>query len=273
LDGDDWWTRDKITKVLEAFQKYPDVAAVGHGFYETDETGSVRETHSLKSEVRLNFQTPDAARFATRLRTFGGTSKLAVRRAVFERSIPVPPELPFFDNFLFFLAIAACGAVLLSDPLCYYRLHSANLYASEMQDDARLRRRYTLEHELAEKLPQRLAEFGTSPEVTAGVVESDRLDSERLRLMLDGGWPWETFRVEHAHFRAGYRDPDLGYLFFKYFVLLTTLALPPKTFYWVRQWYAKHNLNRFREFIGTASPAMPEATHIVERRGSTARVE
>jgi hypothetical protein len=142
-----------------------------------------------------------------------------------------------------------------------------------MQDDARLRRRYTLEHELAEKLSQRLAELGTSPEVTAAVVESDRLDSDRLRLMLDGGWPWETFRVEHAHFRAGYRDPDLGYLLFKCFALLTTLALPPKTFYWVRQWYAKHNLNRFREFIGTASPAMPEATHIVERRGSTARVE
>jgi glycosyltransferase involved in cell wall biosynthesis len=273
LDGDDWWARDKITKVLEAFQKYPDVAAVGHGFYETDETGSVKETHSLKSEVRLNFRTADAARFATRLRTFGGTSKLAVRRAVLERSIPVPPALPFFDNFLFFLAIAASGAVLLSDPLCYYRVHSANLYASEVHDDARLRRRYTLEHGLAENLPQRLAEFGASPEVTAAVVESDRLNSERLRLMLDGGWPWETFRVEHAHFRAEYRDPNLGYLIFKYFALLTTLALPPKTFYWVRQWYAKHDLKRFRELIGTASPAVPEANRIVDRRGSTARVE
>jgi len=273
LDGDDWWARDKITKVLEAFQKYPDVAAVGHGFYETDQTGSVKETHSLKSEVRLNFRTPDAARFATRLRTFGGTSKLAVRRAVFERSIPVPPELPFFDNFLFFLAIAASGAVLLSDPLCYYRLHSANLYASELHDDARLRRRYTLEHELAEKLPQRLADFGTSPEVSAAVVESDRLDSERLRLMLDGGWPWETFRVENAHFRSGCHDPDLGYLLFKYFALLTALALPPKAFYRVRQWYAEHDLKRFRELIGTPSSAVPDATHIVERRGSTTRAE
>jgi glycosyltransferase involved in cell wall biosynthesis len=273
LDGDDWWARDKITKVLEAFQKYPDVAAVGHGFYETDDTGSVKETHSPKCEVRLDFRTPDAARFATRLRTFGGTSKLAVRKAVFERSIPVPPELPFFDNFLFFLAIAASGAVLLSDPLCYYRLHSANLYASEMQDRTRLRRRYCLEHGLAEKLPQRLAEFGTSPEVTAAVVESDRLDSARLRLMLDGGWPWETFRVEQAHFRSEYRDPNLGYRFFKYFALLTTLALPPKTFYWVRQWYAKHDLKRFREFIGTGSPAVPEANHIVERRRSSAQVK
>jgi len=146
------------------------------------------------------------------------------------------------------------------------------LYASEMHDDARLRRRYTLEHELAEKLPRRLAEFGTSAEVTAAVVESDRLNSERLRLMLEGGWPWETFRVEQAHFRAEYGDPDLGYLLFKYSVLLTTLALPPKTFYLVRRWYAEHDLKRFRELIGTASPAV-SATHIVERRESTARVE
>jgi glycosyltransferase involved in cell wall biosynthesis len=272
LDGDDWWAKDKITKVLEAFQRYPDVAAVGHGFYQTDENGSVKETKSLKSEVRLNFRTPDAARFATRLRTFGGTSKLAVRRTVFERSVPVPPELPFFDNFIFFLAIAASGAVLLSDPLCYYRLHSANLYASDQHDDARLRRKYTLEHELAEKLPLRLAEFGTSTEVTAAVVETDRLNSERLRLMLDGGWPWETFRVEQAHFRRAYQDPDLGYRLFKYFVLLTTLALPPKTFYWGRQWYAKHDLKRLRELIGTASAVVPEATHIVETR-ETARAE
>jgi hypothetical protein len=273
LDGDDWWAKGKITRVLEAFQKYPDVAAVGHGFYETDETGLVKGTHTLKSEVRLDFPTPDAARFATRLRTFGGTSKLAVRRAVFDRSRPVPLELPFFDNFLFFLAIAASGAVLLPDPLCYYRLHSANLYTSELRDDGRLRRKYNLEHGLAEKLPQRLAEFGVSPEVIAAVVESDRLDSERLRLVLDGGWPWQTFRVERAHFQAEYRNPDIGYLFFKYFVLLTTLAVPPRTFYRLRQWYAKHDLKGCRELIGTASPAVPEANHIVERRGNTERVE
>jgi glycosyltransferase involved in cell wall biosynthesis len=273
LDGDDWWARDKITRVLEAFRKYPDVAAVGHGFYETDEMGLVKETRILKSEYRLSFRTPDATRFATRLRTFGGTSKLAIRRAVFERSMPVPLELPFFDNFLFFLAIAASGAVLLPDPLCYYRLHSANLYASELRDESRLRRKCTLERGLAEKLPQRLAEFGMSPDVIATVVESDRLDAERLRLILEGGWPWETFRVERAHFRAEYRNPDIGYLFFKYFVLLTTLVLPPKAFYWVREWYARHDLKKLRERIGSASPAVPDMAHTVERRGSTARVE
>src|SRR5271163_2038849 len=34
LDGDDWWTRRKVKTVMEAFQNYPTIAAVGHGYYE-----------------------------------------------------------------------------------------------------------------------------------------------------------------------------------------------------------------------------------------------
>ena len=34
LDGDDWWAREKLRRVLETLAANPEVGMVGHGFYE-----------------------------------------------------------------------------------------------------------------------------------------------------------------------------------------------------------------------------------------------
>jgi glycosyltransferase involved in cell wall biosynthesis len=258
LDGDDWWTKDKISTVVRFFNKYPNIAAVGHGFYEADEQGLVRRAVVLDSEYHLSFETAAAARFAASVRTFGGTSKLAMRRLALDRALPIPTELPFFDNFLFFQAIATAGAILLPQALCFYRLHLGNLYATDVRNEDRLRRKYNLELGLVKHLPRRLACLGVSDEIISAVLESDQLDSDRLRLSLDGGKPWTTFRVERTFFRNSYRNPDLGYRLFKYFVLFLTLLMPPKVFYHLRQWYSERNLRRIRERIVRAPMADPD---------------
>ena len=265
LDGDDWWTRNKITSIVEAFDKHPQVGAVGHGFYETDEQGLCRRTLELDSAYHLSFENRSAARFATSVRTFGGTSKLAVRRTVLVRGLPVPLDLPFFDNFVFFEAIAVSGAILLPQALCYYRIHSGNLYASDTRNEERLRRKYDLETGLVKHLPGRLASLGVADEVIAVIIESDQMDSERLRLSLDGGRPWETFKVESAHFRNSYQNPSLSYALFKRLVLFLTLLTPPKLFYRLRSWYSERNLRGIRERIVRA-PAPPR--DVLSRRES-----
>lgn len=183
---------------------------------------------------------------------------MAVRRSVLDRSLPVPSELPFFDNFIFTQAIAISGAVLLPDPLCYYRLHSANLYASEAPDVARLRRKCLLERGLVRHLSERLSRLGVPRELISATLESDEVDAERLRLLLDGGWPWETWRVERADFAIAYRDPTLGYKVFKFCVLLLTLFMPPGMFYRLRRWYTEHKLARVRQRIGSAGLTVPD---------------
>jgi glycosyltransferase involved in cell wall biosynthesis len=258
LDGDDWWTKDKISTVVSTFDKYPSLAAVGHGFYEADEQGLVRRAVELDSVYQLSFATVPAARFAASVRTFGGTSKLTMRRSAVERALPVPSGFPFFDNFLFFQAIAISGAMLLPQALCYYRLHSANLYASDDRNEERLRRKYTFEAGVVKHLPARLASLGVSDEIVSAVLEYDRMDSERLRLLLDGGKPWNTFRVESAHFRNAYSNPNLGYRLFKYFVLFLTLLIPPKIFYHLRHWYTERNLRRIRGWIVREPAAAPD---------------
>ena len=37
LDGDDWWAKRKLAVVLEALEKNPEAAAVGHGYHEFHE--------------------------------------------------------------------------------------------------------------------------------------------------------------------------------------------------------------------------------------------
>src|SRR5271165_5005896 len=36
LDGDDWWEKQKLRLVLEAFRENPEIGAIGNGLYEAD---------------------------------------------------------------------------------------------------------------------------------------------------------------------------------------------------------------------------------------------
>jgi hypothetical protein len=60
------------------------------------------------------------------------------------------------------------------------------------------------------------------------------------------------------NFHLSYQDPDWGYRLFKNFVLLSALLMPPRTFYRMRAWYAKHDLRRLREKLGSASLTTPD---------------
>ena len=273
LDGDDWWTKDKISSVVAAFESNPEIAAVGHGYYEVDENGAIRAQMIPESDSRLSFDTVNSARLSAPLRVFLGTSRLAVRRNALLRALPVPSELPFFDTYIFTQAIGMSGALLLRQPLCYYRLHSGNLYASQSTDRERQRTRYRLLRGLLKHLPLRLGSLGVPAERINALLDFDRVDADRLRFVLEGGKPWETFRTELAAFRLSYRDPDFSYRLFKYFTLVLTLLMPPKAFYRLQDWYTAHGLRKIRESIGGASLTVPEVVRrpVEEDKKSIAR--
>src|SRR5262249_20437984 len=42
LDGDDWWTRGKLTAVVQAFEANPTVGLIGHGLTEVSRDGRRR---------------------------------------------------------------------------------------------------------------------------------------------------------------------------------------------------------------------------------------
>ena len=101
LDGDDWWAKEKLTAVAEAFERNPEIAAVGHGFYEVRDNEPPREMFVPAKTCRLDLSSVEAARLADAGLTLLGTSRLSVRREILNRIGPVPDELVFFDAPIF----------------------------------------------------------------------------------------------------------------------------------------------------------------------------
>jgi len=269
LDGDDWWSTNKLSRVVAAFDANPNLAAVGHGYYEVTENGAITATISPEMTCHLNLESSSDARRSAPFRIFLGTSRLAVRASVMPQVLPVPTDLPFFDNFVFTQAIAIGGAEILPEHLCYYRIHSSSMYAGDVTDRKRLWTRYDLLCALLEHLPRRLLRLGVPEDAIFALLESDFVDRDRLKLILKGGTPLETFRVERADFQISYSESTLAYRCFKALGLLMALSMPPGVFYKMRDCYARYNLKRFRRWIGEASPSSP----LVTRRSAKTKAD
>ena len=258
LDGDDWWAKDKLTAVVEGFEANPDVAAVGHGFYEVhDNEPSILMVPCQTSRIGLS--NLEETRIATVIKSFIATSKLTVRRRVLDRVGRIPDQLVFCaDEPILNGALALGGVLLLDRPLCYYRYHSSNLYGFDSQDPAPARRKHQVQLCITEYLPKLLAGFGVSPEACEILVQRHKVDMERFEALHGAGGRLQVFRAETRFFRTEFKNPSAGYLLFKAAVAALTLLLPPARFYQVRDWYSKRGLRRLREAVGTAENTYPE---------------
>lgn len=254
LDADDWWAKDKLHAVLRAFAD-TSVTAIGHGFTQVSEQTRAEELCLPARTYRFDLSTPANARFAHSARRFLSTSKMAVRRAVIDAAGALPDALVFFDVALQVAAMSLGAAVVLDQPLAFYRVHAANLYESRQPDKKNLRRKLQCLNAQLEFLPGMLSRLGVSPEATAAILLPDELDRDRLRIDLDGGWPWDTFRLERRRSRDKYEKPTAAYAAFKWLALAPALFMPPAAYYAARDWYFRHNLRRFRKFVGEPIPA------------------
>jgi glycosyltransferase involved in cell wall biosynthesis len=262
LDGDDWWAPRKLQTVLDVFSRNRDVAAVGHGFYNVDETGTPIDIFAPDKTRRLDLSSSEAARVADLGRTLLGTSRMSVRRTVLEQIGPLPLELTYCaDTPILTLSLALGGAIVIDQPLCYYRQHSANLFAPHLQTDptdaSRLRRRYEVLEFLLGYLTHRLTELGVPISVVDALFESDRIELKRFQLQDEKRGRWANFRVEQRSFRWQSKNWSAGYFVFKVAIAGLALLLPPERFHEVRNWYARQNLRRFREAFGKAESAVP----------------
>jgi len=256
LDGDDWWEPNKLATVLAEFESDPEIGAVGHGLYEVDENGKRLFLNIPDRRYSCRLRDLDEARQFLELRSFLGTSRLAIRRAVLERILPLPEDLLVeADEFLATIAAALAGCVVLDRPLTSYRFHSGNQFQYSVSDDRRHKRKAISLSCLAKDLPPRLQAAGTPNEIVEFLTLPNWIDASRLRLSLGQGWPWETVRVERAAFRHAYKNASVGYHLFHAAVLAVASVTPPRFFYRGRAWYSKRQLARLRGVIGTAVPA------------------
>ena len=255
LDGDDWWAKEKLNFVVDYLAGRLHVGVVGHGFYEFDSDAG-KATATIPQHAReISFDTIQDGKFFRQMMCFFGTSRVTVRRNVLCRVLPVPePLVVEADEFVSTMSTAYSAAGLIEQPLTFYRLHADNLFQVRGKDEVKQRRIQKILSALAKELRVRLGSAAIAPEIIDAIVEPLDVGSKRLRLMLDGGTHWETFQAERAEFRIAYKDGSPAYWLFKGFVLACTLALPPRNFYQLRDWYGRSNWRRIRSLLGEPVP-------------------
>jgi len=274
LDGDDWWAQGKVKAVLEAFEKNPGIAAVGHGYFEVHGDSPPADMLVPQKTRLLDLSSPEAARIANLGSMLLGTSRLAIRRAVLERVLPIPNQLIFAaDTPIFVPALALGGALILDQPLCYYRLHSPEA----SRPGASLReahhnyvriRDYELNLFLVDFLSRRLQELGVKPQIISAFLEADKLKLDRFQLQRDGGGRLKVLSTEMRALRSEYRNTTAGYRLFKGLIGALALALPPQRFYDLRDWYShRTGMHRLRGIFGQAEPVVPQS--LFQRRPVT----
>jgi glycosyltransferase involved in cell wall biosynthesis len=267
LDGDDWWVSKKLSTVLDVFFKSKEIAAVGHGYFEVGDSGSAKEVVIPQWQCTLNLSSHEDARLAAIGRTLLGTSRLAVRRKMLNAMGKLPEGLIFCaDSPIFSLAFALGGATVIDEPLCYYRLHSQNLFTRQAYDADKMRQRQEMLVLLLDFLPGKLREFGIPDEIVRTFLEADRIELDRYRVQMSGG-RWDTFRTELRHTRWTQKNPTPGYLAFRGIVGLLALGLPPKVFYKLLSVYGRLDLKRFRARLGRAEPRF--STTFIKRQPVT----
>jgi glycosyltransferase involved in cell wall biosynthesis len=256
LDGDDWWAKEKLTTVTNYLSARADVGVVGHGIYEFDsDTGKMKATIPQRTR-EVKFDSLEDGRFFRQMMCFFGTSRVTVRRNILSRVLlPIPEQIVVeADEFVSIMSAAYSTAGLIQEPLTFYRLHSENQFQIRTKDEAKQRRIQKALAALADELRIRLASASIAPAIIDVIVKPLEVNSKRLRLMLDGGNPWETFQAERDEFQIAYKKGSAAYWLFKGFVLACTLAMPPRNFYKLRDWYSRSDWRRARGLLGEPVP-------------------
>jgi glycosyltransferase involved in cell wall biosynthesis len=269
LDGDDWWQKNKLSVVVETFETNPQAGVVGHGIIEIDSLALRGSSLSPEQPGYFDLRSDTGAQRFRNYMCFLGTSRVAIRRSLLEKVLPIPEALVVeADEFMSAVAIAHGGAYLLAEPLTFYRLHDQNQYQFREGDAPRMHRKMNSLASLEDALTVRLVAAGVSAAAVQIIVEPIHITAARMKLMLKGGMPWETYRVERADFRLAYSKTSLGYRAWKELTLAISLCLPPRWFYRLRDWYSKQNLRRLRSVIGEPVPAAAIRDVPLEHRGN-----
>jgi hypothetical protein len=168
------------------------------------------------------------------------------KRAELARSIlPVPETLVFeADEYLFTLAAAMSEVVILKRPLSCYVIHGSNLFVCAGSGTDGLRRKQQVMAALSSSLSRALRTLGLTVEVVNCVVEIVQAEADQLRLMLDGGAPWQTVRTEKKLFEVLHGDASKSQILFRSLSMVPAWVLPPRWFYAGRQWLGKQSWYR-----------------------------
>jgi glycosyltransferase involved in cell wall biosynthesis len=257
LDGDDWWARNKLSRVAEVMSADPALGIVGHGIVIVHRDGR-EQLETLREPLRFQANRLEGARLFRVHGSLLGTSRMTIRASLLGRIGPVPEALAVeADEYLFTLASVLEPAQILPDALTFYRLHDANAFLLSGSDPAKMRAKQAALAALARDLEKQLRAHGTTEGTVRALVEIIQADADQIRLTIDGGWPWETVKTEWTIHRVRNAAAPLSYKAFKCVILAVASMTPPKIFYGAQRKLAQNGLYRRVRERWLPVPKMP----------------
>ncbi len=236
LDGDDWWAQGKLQRVAGLMAGDPTLGMIGHAIIESFNDNSQRII-APNSQTRFLLDSLSSAEFFRLHRCYLGTSRLTLRSAVARKILPVPEALTIeADEYLFTLAAALGESVILKEPLTHYRIHGGNLFMSPNASAGGERRKERAISALATELHRALPAATASLAASTAILELVDAEALQLRLQLDGGMPWETYRTERTLYRIQHPNAALMSRAFRAASMVPALLLPARWFYAGRRW-------------------------------------
>jgi hypothetical protein len=235
LDGDDWWAANKVKRMAEVFSSHHEIGFAGHSITEVLLDGSQR-IEQLRENAWFQANSSEGARIFRTRKNFLGTSRMTIRTELLKKILPVPDALVIqADEYLFTLAAILSPAVVLSEPLTFYRHHSANFYQMADDDPMKLRRKVEVFRALFLALSQQFERHKVEPAVRKKILETIDLEFSHLRLVTEGGYPWETVATEWKTMWVLHGDASFFQHLFTCLRLLPAFVMPPRTYYKCRQ--------------------------------------
>jgi glycosyltransferase involved in cell wall biosynthesis len=259
LDGDDWWTRNKLTLVMQAMNADPTVGIVGHGIVMSYLDGR-EQSEILRDGFRFQANTVEGALLFRRRGSFLGTSRMMIRTKLLREIGPVPEALVVqADEYLYTLASVLAGVQILPETLTYYRLHESNGFHNLGSDLRLIRRKQAVLAALYQALDRELRARQFPAKLIRTIVAFSHAESDQLRLMIDGGWSWETVRAERTIYEVSHPEASLLHRVFKNVTLLAAVTMPPRFYYAIQRKLSQSDF--YRRARGRWLP-FPEMGHL-----------
>lgn len=246
LDGDDWWHREKLERIYQIFSDKPEIGAIGHGYIEIYEKGTVasydgnfmpREVIPYKEEYTFNLKSIEGALLFKRSKCFLGTTRLSVRRSVLQSIIPIPEVLFYGDEYLFTCISAVANVLVIKDILFYYRLHDSNLWQSNVYRKENVVKNKNYLHILTSILEKKLKDLRISEDIIEMILHQNRISFLQMQLSIEGGKLGEAFYVEKMFLDELGLGKNMS--FSRKTSLVLAKYLPPRFFYALKRGWVK----------------------------------
>ncbi|MGH9733242.1 MAG: glycosyltransferase family 2 protein [Candidatus Acidiferrales bacterium] len=243
LDGDDWWERDKLSRVANAFADHPSLGLVGHGIVEVSLDG--RHSVYLDREERFCCTSREGAKLFRTRKNFLGTSRMAIRRKLANKIVPVPECLTFeADEYLFTMACILSEAMVLAQALTFYRLHDGNLFQVGNGDLFRVRGKLAVLGCLFRSLATELGRVGVNSDIVDLILAPIETEASQIRLALENRPPWETLSTEWRLLRIHHEDASFWQRAYTAVRLFPAVMMSSKTYYRCRRQIVENRLYR-----------------------------